>query len=72
VRHPAETLIQQVTTNEQCGTKDYEHNLGRSGGKSLASEHEEQRRTKQHQDAALAMNADYHDRFRRQWRHHYE
>ena len=58
MRQLTQTLIQQVTTNEQCGTRDYEHNLGRSGGKSLPSEHDEQRRTKQHQDAALAVNAD--------------
>jgi hypothetical protein len=54
---PAETLIQQVTTNEQCGARDYQHNLGRLGGKSLSRDHKEQRRTKQHQDAALAVNA---------------
>jgi hypothetical protein len=54
----AETLIQKVTTNEQSGARNYEHNLGRPGGESLSRDHEEQRRTKQHQDAALAVNAD--------------
>jgi hypothetical protein len=54
----AETLIQKVTTNEQSGARNYEHNLGRPGGECLSRDHEEQRRTKQHQDAALAVNAD--------------